>query len=166
MRYNEIIENMKVIFLDIDGVLNSLAYDRERKENDGNIDETRLPLVKRVVDETQAKIVLSSSWRTHWNRNLSLCDSVGKDMVALFAVYQLEIYDKTPVLSSNDRAEEIRVWLNQNPTVTHFVILDDNRFGWGALQEYLVSTSYRIGRGLEEKHLLKAIRLLNGEKEN
>ncbi|MBE6665227.1 MAG: hypothetical protein E7603_03265 [Ruminococcaceae bacterium] len=166
MRNNDITENIKVIFLDIDGVLNSSAYDRERKENDGNIDETRLPLIKRVVDETQAKIVLSSSWRTHWNRNLSLCDSVGKDMTALFAVYQLEIYDKTPVLSSNDRAEEIRMWLDKNKTVTHFVILDDNRFGWGELLEYLVSTSYRIGRGLEEKHLLEAIRLLNCENES
>ena len=166
MHFNEITENIKVIFLDIDGVLNSLVYDRERKENDGNIDETRLPLIKRIVDETQAKIVLSSSWRTHWNQNPLLCDSVGKDMAALFAVYQLEIDDKTPVLPSNDRAEEIRMWLNQNPAVTHLVILDDNRFGWGELQEYLVSTSYRIGRGLEEKHLLEVIRLLNGEKES
>ena len=69
MHFNEIRKNIKVIFLDIDGVLNSLAYDRGRKENDGNIDETRLPLIKQIVDETQAKIVLSSSWRTHWNKD-------------------------------------------------------------------------------------------------
>ena len=88
MHFNEIRENIKVIFLDIDGVLNSLAYDRGRKENNRNIDETGLPLIKRIVDETQAKIVLSSSWRTHWNKDFSLCDSVGKDMAALFAGYQ------------------------------------------------------------------------------
>ena len=51
---------MKVIFLDIDGVLNSSAYDRKRDwDKLTNIDESRLPLVKRIVDETGAKIVLS-----------------------------------------------------------------------------------------------------------
>ena len=33
---------MKIIFLDIDGVLNSVRYDRQRTVNQGNIDETRL----------------------------------------------------------------------------------------------------------------------------
>lgn len=52
---------MKVIFLDIDGVLNSFIYDLERKEGETAIDHTRLPLLKRIVDETGAIIVLSSS---------------------------------------------------------------------------------------------------------
>mgnify|MGYP003308514771 CR=1 FL=1 len=48
---------MKVIFLDIDGVLNSVRYDRERTPEQGNVDETRLPLLKRIVDAAQAQIV-------------------------------------------------------------------------------------------------------------
>ena len=57
---------MKVIFLDIDGVLNSRAYDRKRNWNEqSDIDETRLTLVKEIVDATEAKIVLSSTWRQH-----------------------------------------------------------------------------------------------------
>jgi len=158
-------ETIKVIFLDIDGVLNSNAYDRSRKENDGNIDETRLPLLRRIVEETEAKIVLSSTWRTHWNKDRSLCDSVGRALDALFAAEQLEIFDKTPEVPENDRAEEIRMWLNQNQTAERFVILDDIRFGWGDLQENLVSTNYRIGRGLEERHVRESIRLLNGTAE-
>ena len=59
---------MKVIFLDIDGVLNSRRYDAKRDKNGNtNIDETRLPLVKRIVDATGARIVLSSSWRNDWD---------------------------------------------------------------------------------------------------
>ena len=60
-------ENLKILFLDIDGVLNSARYDALRLPDQGNIDETRLPLLQRIIGETQAKIVLSSSWRTELN---------------------------------------------------------------------------------------------------
>ena len=71
---------MKVIFLDIDGVLNSIAFDRERINEQGNIDETRLPLLKQILDETGALIVLSSLWRKHWDKEPSLCDNLGADL--------------------------------------------------------------------------------------
>lgn len=57
---------MRVIFLDFDGVLNSAVYDRTRDlTKNTSIDETRLPLLKQIVDRTNAKIVLSTSWRKH-----------------------------------------------------------------------------------------------------
>ena len=60
---------MKILFLDIDGVLNSRAYDRKRNWSElTNIDETRLPLVKKIIDKTGAKIVLISTWRRHWDK--------------------------------------------------------------------------------------------------
>ena len=153
---------MKIIFLDIDGVLNSVQYDRSRTSEQGNIDETRLPLLKNIVDETNALIVLSSSWRKHWEKESQLCDNVGKDLNSIFSQYQLSVFDKTPCLESNDRAEEIRMWLSVNSETTAFVILDDIAFGWGDdLQEHLVKTNCRIGRGLENLHVDKAIELLN-----
>ena len=155
---------MNVIFLDIDGVLNSWQYDHlYRSVNDGNVDETRLPLLKHLVEQTNAKIILSSSWRKHWNKDASLCDPVGLELENLFSQYQLSIFDKTPELPNNDREEEIMMWLNQNQSVTHFVVIDDMRFGWSDLQEHLVNTNYRIGRGLEESHIHEAIRILNEE---
>ena len=55
---------MKILFLDIDCVLNSREYDCRRNWNDQtNIDETRLPLVKEIVKKTGAEIVLTSTWR-------------------------------------------------------------------------------------------------------
>lgn len=154
----------KIVFLDIDGVLNSVRYDRVRTEEQGNIDETRLPLLKQLIDETHAKIVLSSSWRKHWERDEGLCDDIGAEINRIFAEYQLCISDKTPVLKSNDRAEEIRTWLSENNQVGNFAIFDDIAFGWGEdLQEHLVRTNSRIGYGLEEKHIQMAIRLLGCE---
>jgi len=153
---------LKVIFLDIDGVLNSIAFDRERTSEQGNIDETRLPLLKQILDETGALIVLSSSWRKHWEKEPSLCDNIGAEINSIFAKYAIAIYDKTPQLQSNDRAEEIRLWLSQNESTTAYAILDDIAFGWGAdLQEHLVKTNCRIGRGLESRHVVRAIKLLN-----
>jgi len=152
---------MKVIFLDFDGVLNSYPYDCQRTSEQGNIDETRLPLLKSIVDAIQAKIVLSSSWRKHWNKDKNLCDTIGREIESLFSKYNLTIFDKTPELSNNDREKEIKLWLNENKAVSRFVILDDMLLGFGNLQEYLVNTNYRIGRGLEKIHVEKAIKLLN-----
>ena len=155
---------MNVIFLDIDGVLNSWQYDHlHGTVHDGNIDETRLILLKYLVEKSNAKIILSSSWRKHWNKDKSLCDSIGIELETLFSKYQLSIFDKTPELANNNRAEEIKIWLNQNKDFAHFVIIDDMRFGWSELQAHLVNTNYRIGRGLEEKHINEAIRILNEE---
>ena len=90
---------MKVFFLDIDGVLKSRAYDKKRNWNEQtDIDETRLPLVKKIVEETDAKIVLSSNWREHWNIDHRLCDSDGVYINNTYAKHRLEIYEKHPIL--------------------------------------------------------------------
>ena len=49
----------KKIFLDIDGVLNSDAYDRTRSPEEGNIDVERLPLLREIVDATGSASVAS-----------------------------------------------------------------------------------------------------------
>lgn len=87
---------MKVIFLDIDGVLNSCVFDRQRTEKDGNIDKTRLVFIKKLVDKSRAKIVLTSSQREHWKKNIEECDDVGKEIISDFSEACLEIYDTPP----------------------------------------------------------------------
>ncbi len=155
---------MKIIFLDIDGVLNSDAYDRVRGENDSNIDESRLDLLKKAVQSTNAKIVLSSTWRKHWSKLESERTPQGNLLHYLFSKHQLEIYDKTPVLGKiYDRKQEIQLWLSsQEKEIEKFVILDDLPFGWGEFGDFLIKTNGRIGRGLEEEHIQKIISILNG----
>ena len=55
---------MKVIFLDVDGVLNSQQL-FEKCEDDQliSVDEDNIKNLKTIVDATGAMIVLSSSWR-------------------------------------------------------------------------------------------------------
>ncbi len=150
---------MKVVFLDIDGVLNSRVYDLERNEGETAIDHSRLPLLKRIVDATGAIIVLSSSWRLHWEPNGESWHAGGHYMDDEFASAELKLTDKTPVLG--DRADEISAWLRAHPETESFVIVDDLFGGWGKLESNLVQTNYRIGRGLEEEHVDKAIKILN-----
>ena len=152
---------MKVIFLDIDGVLNSYAYDRQKSPDDNNIDITRLELLKALADKTDAKIVLTSSWREHWDKESCNRDEKGKELADIFEKAGLEIYDKTPFIGYLERADEIRGWLSANPLAKSFVIFDDNTFGWGDLGENFVGTNYRIGRGLEKEHIQKAFDILS-----
>lgn len=160
---------MKVIFLDIDGVLNSRIYDRERNWNEQtDIDETRLPLVKKIVDGTGAKIILSSTWREHWDKNLEKCDKDGVYINKTFAKYGLEIYGKTPDLGEDfDRPDEIKAWLNCPPErVEGFVIIDDYRYGWGELADNFVKTNPNFGLGLEEEHVKMAVDILGSNGKN
>ena len=100
---------VKVIFLDFDGVLNSEAYVRNCGRSGVVIDPACLLLVKKLVEATGAKIVLTTSWREHWDADSALCDETGREINAIFGREGLEIFDKTQVVSRR-REEEIEVF--------------------------------------------------------
>lgn len=59
---------MKIIFLDVDGVLNSDEYiEKTKKLNiqgiESEVDPEKITLLRNAIVETGAKVVLSSSWR-------------------------------------------------------------------------------------------------------
>ena len=154
--------SVKILFLDIDGVLNSRRYDRTRdwtKQTD--IDESRLPLLAQIISSTGAVIVLSSTWRVHWNRDASLCDEDGRYIDETFAKYGMRVFDKTPVLGRDaGRKDEINAYLASAEGVEKFAVLDDYRFGWGELADFVVLTNPHRGSGLEREHVQKTIALL------
>ncbi len=151
---------MNVVFLDIDGVLNSAVYDRERG-NGGNVDVTRLPLLREIVEAATAQVVLVSSWRTHWHAEPAHRDAIGEELDSVFRAHGIVLADKTPT-EPPERAGQIVRWLEAHPETERFVILDDRRFGWGDLQPHVVNTHYRDGRGLEQEHVRAAVRILKG----
>ena len=155
---------MKIIFLDIDGVLNSDTYLKSRPANsaDNRIDLSRVKLLADLVKSTNAKIVLTSTWRVDWNMIPLLCGNFGKYINECFSAYGISIFDKTPCISLlNGRRKEIVTWLSRHRgDVESFVILDDMDFGWEELHSSVVITNPQ-GYGLEEEHVQKAIELLN-----
>ncbi len=151
---------MKIIFLDFDGVLNSDRYIRDCGHTGVVIDPSKMKLLKKIVDNTGAKIVLTTSWKEHWDKEPEKCDLSGEHINRIFAQYGLKIYDKTPVIRP-DRENEIGKWLENNPETENFVVLDDMRLVADFLTGHIVKTS-AFREALEEKDAEEAIRILNG----
>ncbi len=154
---------MKIIFLDIDGVLNSKKHkvSASDKFEDNYIDLSRVKHIADIVNATDAKIVLISSLRIDWNKSSELCGDDGNYINRCFAEYGLSIMDKTPYISFfTARRKEIITWLSANKSeVESFVIIDDMKKGWEDLGNRVVNTN-PDGYGIEEEHVKKAIKLL------
>lgn len=112
---------MKVLFLDFDGVLNSQDYRDNYGSMGAGIDKSKMTLLKRLIDSTDAKIVIITSLREYWDKHPDKCDYFGKVINDTFAEYGLEIYDKTPVLDSGKREDEILDWIVNNPYIKNYV---------------------------------------------
>lgn len=151
---------MKVIFLDIDGVLNTESYREDSKVDyfEEPISEVHMSWLEHLVKETDAKIVLSSTWREYWDCGDIQSDRFGEYINNLFEKYGLKIFDKTPELKDRDR--EINEWLKlHHEQIENYVILDDFDFEWSESNaKCLVKTMDNIG--LDEKTTEKAIRIL------
>lgn len=150
---------MKVIFLDFDGVLNSAKYLLGCGDCGIAIDSTRMALLRRIVNATNAKIVLSTSWREHWSKNSGECDSIGVLINDIFDEHGLQVFDKTPELHTR-REIEIESWLSKHPEVENFVVLDDMLLSADYLKGHFVKTSNYFD-GLNETDVQEAIEILN-----
>lgn len=113
---------MKVIFLDIDGVLNKHGW-AERK--DPWIEDSKLKLISKLCKETGAKIVLASNWRETWFEPMFY----ENDSTAIywghkkFDEMKIDVIGITPRVGS--RGEEIKKYLLDNPNITNYVSIDD-----------------------------------------
>lgn len=107
---------MKIIFLDIDGVLNSEAYALGRgKGGMLGIDPEAVRIFDRIIESTGAKIVLSSTWRLNEESRAEVRKNVG------------EFIGVTPESPSRFRGNEVYAWLLSNDKLgVRYAILDDD----------------------------------------
>ena len=145
---------MKVIFLDFDGVLNNNSYFLNSKEKAPFfLQDEKMILLKQIVDTTNAKIVLSTSWREIWNSDLDISLKL-KDY---FNSFDLSVYDVTKNTNYN-RPLEISTWLKEN-NVNSYVILDDIANPWYEHVNNVVVTNKEFN-GLSQDDVNKAIDIL------
>ena len=155
---------MKVIFLDVDGVLNSQdLFERCGEDELVPIYEENIRCLKEIVDATGAEIVLSSSWRYGWAEHRDEVQDWCQLLVDTLEKYQLKIIDKTAYFSSGKREDEIKDWLDKSPEfVESFAILDDGDYDWyrHGYDKHLVKTDFCTG-GLRQEHVKQAVDILN-----
>ncbi len=196
---------MKIIFLDMDGVMNNhqVFSTNSTKHNDhlnegerdnctcwtleNQVDPACVERLNKIIDATDTKIVISSSWR-------KVCDV--DEMRRILGMHGLKqpacIIDQTPDLANDEawvrawrdaedrafrekhgrerkfpyirieRGLEIREWLLKNPHVTHFVILDDSG-DMAMLKPWHLQTDEIIG--LLDEHINRVFELLEASPE-
>jgi hypothetical protein len=161
---------MKVIFLDIDGVLVTNRYL-------SGLEQQALPWrdahghalfcpkcvanLETLIRRTGAAVVLSSSWR------YQLKDAAG--ITAFFGSrgVQIDIIDRTPRvdLPGNEisrwasRGHEIKAWLEANPQVMRYCILDDDPYILPEQHPFWVRTTWQYG--FTRSKLEKAVGILS-----
>jgi hypothetical protein len=163
---------MKVIFLDIDGVLNTEVFARAffgvlkrmnksrteakaiakaelRDEYGITFDPMATDMLEWIVQATDAKIVISSTWRK----------SGLNTMQTMWEMRDLpgEVIDITPRLNT-PRGEEIAEWLRENQ-VDSYVILDDGSDMLPEQAQYFVKTNPAYG--ITYQDALSAVAILN-----
>lgn len=162
---------MKVIFLDIDGVLNSTKSIKKNKSTDygrfyDNPSMESIRALNQIIAKTGAVCVISSVWRLgcDWMNIWRILDLCGFDG---------EIIGSTPI-NNKGRGSEIAQWLideasGDNLTVTRneirpvesYVIIDDDVFDITekGQKKHIIKTDSEVG--LTGKDAEKAIKILN-----
>jgi hypothetical protein len=166
---------VKIIFLDIDGVLNSATDFREAGYYDKSPNKTevispgKLYILEEIVRSTDAKIVISSTWRELYSL---------KELHTLF----MDRGWKLPVTTIIGKTEEdggrrlhhgaistrssnISKWLDSKDNVSNYVILDDveAKDFEDRHQDHLVITD--VYNGINFRDMEKAIDILGRNKE-
>lgn len=158
----------RVIFLDIDGVLN---VSRQGRDKFGSLFHTHFVRnLKYIIQKTEAKIVISSSWRFNgleemqrmWIERKLPGEVIG--ITPFTAIY--EAPDNASFMERCERGCEIKEWLNANP-VDSYVILDDDNDMLKSQQDRFVRCSNNFdckdhisGYGLTKNMTDKAIKIL------
>lgn len=138
---------MRVIFLDMDGVMNGIRHWPLKAPRQW-IDPATVVRLNKITKKTGANLVISSTWRRFWDVKEILKDAGVKGTVI----------GETPFLPSSPRGCEIIEWLSQRHDVEKYIILDDDS-DMGDVLDALVQTPWE--EGLQDCHVTEAIAKLS-----
>ena len=110
---------MKVLFLDIDGVV-CLHKDKDWDNEEEIFDAACCRKLQEIVSATGCKLVLSSSWRLFPESIRSMFRQLKP-----FGITRENFLGRTPL--RGERGDEIMAYLKKRPQIETFVALDDDR---------------------------------------
>ena len=118
---------MKVIFLDFDGVITS-------PDSKWKIDMHKIKIINDICDKTDAKIVVSSTWRTGYYDVTAFHERLKQYFIKhryldnfkdTFDTFIGNIVGMTECICGL-RGDEIKSYMNKHPEVDNYVIIDDD----------------------------------------
>ena len=154
---------MRIIFLDIDGVLNKALVASSSEESDvlkvlpyGWMNKSLVENLNEIIEETAAKIVVSSAWRHETLKE-------NQKMLKAFGV-KGEVLGSTPHLGRYSvRGNEIKAWLDDNQDALggcsfkfkQYVIIDDSSDMLLEQAEHFIHTDAYAGLSNHASHRVK-----------
>ena len=154
-----------LIFLDVDGVLNTTNSRFTKYEvKDSNVEALDMLVDMLITKGYIVKVVLSSTWRLGYDKDYKQCSPQVQNLRTKLASVGITIYDKTPIYKDKTRDVEITRYIKgyelkyDNFT---YVILDDDTsvFDKGALEDMIF---YKVDEhtGLLQKDVNKIVKKL------
>lgn len=137
---------LNILFLDIDGVLNTSFDDEKTPGGDTGISVKKLEALSSLIAKFDLEIVLTSSWRQ---------DIIEESKDGIYLTEQLAkvdtaVYDVTKYISPSERAVEILTWIKEHYNeINDLVILDDQDFDFNKyvnLKKHLVKCNVHNGK--------------------
>lgn len=157
---------MKLLFLDIDGVLNNEKSQTCAPSGCTGIDDKLTKRLARIIEETDALIILTSDWKIGWESFDVDCSEDAKYLNRKLKRFGLKISAKTYDyyvydLFFEDRGKGIHKYLEKVNNVESYVVIDDHTFTDFDIEimEHLVLTDCK--EGLTDSDVEKSICLLN-----
>ena len=163
----------KIMFLDIDGVLNTKWWYTQMERNSPRdqygyaFDPKAVANLKRIVEETGAGIVISSSWKSFGFSELEEMWTDRGLPGKLIGVTPNSVSDELLLEADIDsielfhiRGEEIKEWLTKHGKhVSSYAIIDDMDNMLPEQQSHFVQTNPEVG--ITEEDAEKAIAIIN-----
>jgi len=165
---------MRILFLDIDGVLNDEEHYKQfeewpdpNTETEKHLSEELCANLQKVLDRTGCKVVLSSDWRKHFDLEEMHKMLLDKGVDVPFIGQTLVLTNEMQAWRGNyvQRHLEIRRWLNDHKeefNVTQFAIVDDDPAA--NIPNHYVQTfegnKFEPVGGLREEHIEKLVEIL------
>ena len=160
----------RIIFLDIDGVLNSNFWNdsHHREISDGTlVDAEKVKLLSTLVKRTNSKIILHSGWKYWFDQDLKPLCQEAENLLMLFKKEELLLEGVTPDHSTEEirnnkkfslvKASEILAWLAEHKTVDNWIVIDDLDLHNKEIEIHQVRTDPSIGLTIADVHKAEKI---------
>lgn len=161
---------MRIIFLDIDGVLNSTMWMSSCARNDIDdvqtlmVDPVCVSLICQLCEDLDAKIVITSSWRTGSLQSTMQELQHYKALTPLLrhVIGETPYRDRTAQSDNVHRGIEIKYWIESfEEDIDEYVIIDDDTDFLNGQLPYLVNVNPTYGFTIVDA--MEVVRLFGGD---